>query len=119
MVFHTFYLLIVLMPFPGNEYDIAFLRKGAGGSYGFLAVHNRYYTLFLLVVETCKHVVYYVLRFLIARVVRREYHFATALDRLNSHHGAFPFIAVAAGSYYSNDVALTMQNLVYCTKYVL
>ena len=69
VVFHTLYVLIVLMTLAGNEHYVALFSHHTGCADGFATVYDAYNLLHLLLVKPCQHIVDDGLRVFKARIV--------------------------------------------------
>ena len=69
MMFYSFYLLVILVSFSGNENHISFFCQHASRANRFFAVGNAERLLHILRIQSGKHIVDDVLRLFEARIV--------------------------------------------------
>ena len=98
VVFHPLNYLIIFMSLACHEDYIARLCHCAGGADGFPAVHDADDAAPLTAVEACQHIVYYLLRVFVARVVARNNDTVAVLDGFLRHEGALALVPVAASA---------------------
>ena len=119
MMFHSLYLLIVLMSLAGNENNVALLGHHAGSAYSLATVDNGDNLLHLLWIESGEHVVDDVLRFLETWVVACDNHTVALLDSLLSHERTLALVAVATCSTHGDDMSFAVEHLVYGVEHIL
>ena len=122
MMFYSFYLLIVFVPFACYKYNIALVSHHTGSLYGFVSVNNGQNFLALCGCKSCKHVVNYSLRFFKTGIVARDNHAVAVVCGFACHNGAFAFVAVpsctAHGYYFALGVAAFLQYFMNCRQNV-
>ena len=116
VVLHALNDLIILMPLSSNEDNIARLRHRACSTNGFTAVHNADNTASLTGIKPRQHIVYYLLRVFIARIIARENNTIAVPCSLLRHKRTLTLVAVTTGTAHRPALTTPLQYLVDGSK---
>lgn len=120
MMLHAANFLIVFMPFACHEHHIAIacLEDGMTDSFSTVFDSQRATHRIGIIGYTGHHVGKDVGRNLKTRIVGCEHHAIAQSSGLGCHDGAFPLVAVAAGTYHGDDTAFLSYYLADSGDYV-
>ena len=118
VVFHSFDFLIVFVPFSGNEYHVPFFCKHAGRADRFFPVGDAERFSHIFRIQSGKHIVDNLLWLFKTRIVRCDNHPVTGFRCFLCHDGAFPLIAVAAGTYYGDHFSFAFEYSMNGVQYI-
>src|SRR5437764_383541 len=93
------------MALAGHKNDITFLRKGACGLNGLLAIGNAQYCFFLLERYASLHFMDNSIWVFIPGIIRSQYHLVRIVRGYFCHDRSLGFVAVSTATYHSNDMA--------------
>ena len=119
MASHPVHFLILLVPFAGNEDNVAFPGHHAGCADSLTAVGDADSVTKLFRGETRLHVVEDAFGILAAGIVGCEHQLVAALRGYLRHLGAFGLVAVAAASHHGDELLILSADIVDGAYHVL
>ena len=119
MMFHARYLLIILVTFPGNQNDIARLRKLCSRPDSLPTIDYGKSLAPLSGIETGQHVVQYIVRVFKPGIIRSEDYPIAQIYGLASHHGTLTLIPVSSGSHHRDNSTFIAQYLTNRSQYIV